>query len=103
VILAAQPHDPPWYQRLWRLYRRLGPKQQAYKVIPSAVIIDLAAYCCAMAPAVTEREIGRRDVYLRIMRFREMDSEELTVVYANLTPEQRHQLWEPGLTYMEDE
>jgi hypothetical protein len=60
------------------------------------VLADLAPFCCAAAAAVTEREIGRRDVWLRIMHFRRMDDEELAVLYAGLTPEQRHQLYRPG-------
>lgn len=94
---------PPWQQHLWRLYRRLLPKQRAYRDIPDVVIADLAVYCRANAPATSEREIGRRDVWLRIRHFREMPGEELAVLYASLSPEQRHQLWAPGATYMEEE
>ena len=59
------------------------------------MLADLAPFCCAAAAAVTEREIGRRDVWLRIMHFRGMDDEELAVLYAGLTPERRQQLYDP--------
>jgi hypothetical protein len=103
MISTPRPGDPPWKQYLWRLYRRLSPKQVAYRQIPDAVIRDLAVFCMASAPAATERDIGRRDVWLRIARFRQMRDDELTVLYAGLSPEQRHQLWAPGQTYIEEE
>ena len=103
MISTPFTNAPAWYHHLWRLYRRLSPKQQAYRAIPDAVIRDLAVYCRANAPAVTERDIGRRDVWLRLAHFRQMHDEELAVLYAELSPEQRHQLWRPGATYIEEE
>jgi hypothetical protein len=103
MISTPRSNDPPWRQHLWRLYRRLARKQVAYRQIPDAVLTDLAVFCRAHAPAATEREIGRRDVWLRLMHFRRMHDEELAVLYAGLSPEQRHQLWRPGATYIEEE
>lgn len=95
---------PGWYSRLWALYRRLSPRQTAYRQIPNAVLVDLAGFCRAHAPAVTEREIGRRDVWLRIAQMRELHDEELAVLRAGLTPEQRRWLYDPaGRTYIEEE
>ncbi len=103
MISAPQPSDPAWYQKLWRVYRRLARTQDAYREIPDAVLIDLAGLCHAYAPAVTEREIGRRDVWLWIQQYREMSGEELAVLRANLTPHQRNFLWHPDQYVEEDE
>lgn len=66
-----------------------------------AVLLDLSRYCHANSPTTTEREIGRRDVWLRLQRFLNIDEEELVVLMAGLTPEQRQQHWAPGATYIE--
>ena len=100
--------DPPWFRRLWRLYRSLLPKAQAYRETfdtPAGrkVLQDFAWFCRAEASATTEREIGRRDVWLRIMRFTQMTAEERAVLYAELTPEQRNQVWSPGARLIEEE
>ncbi len=95
---------PAWYDRLWVMYRRLTRRQQAYRQIPNIVLVDLAGFCRAHAPALTEREIGRRDVWLRIAQFRNLQDEELAVLHAGLTPEQRRWLYDPSSrTYIEEE
>lgn len=66
------------------------------------VLAWLAPYCHANAPTTNEREQGRRDVWLRLQQFLHMNEEDLTVLYARLSPEQRHQLWNPSATYVEE-
>ena len=110
--MIGQPrgNEPGWYQRLWRLYLRLRPKARAYRdwaATPEGrvMLLDLASFCCALAPAIDDRMIGRRDVWLRIMHFTVINEGELAALYANLSPEQRHQLWStPGSpTFIEEE
>ena len=105
MISRPKDEDPPWYQHFWRLHRRLLRVREAYRGIPEEVLVDLAPFCCAMAPAATEREIGRRDVWLRIARMRQMRDEELAALYAGLSPEERFILWSPPgtQTFMEEE
>ncbi len=103
MISAPQPSAPSWYQHLWRVYRRLSRTQERYREIPQEVMVDLAGFCRAYAPAVTEREIGRRDVWLFIMQYRAMDGEELAILRADLTPHQRNYLWHPEQYVEEDE
>lgn len=96
------------YPALLRLYNRLWPKRAAYRTIfgmpeGKAVLRDLAPFCFASAPATTERDIGRRDVWLRLQHFLQMDEEELVVLYAALSPEGRHQVYRPGQTFIEEE
>jgi hypothetical protein len=68
-----------------------------------AVLADLAPYCYACAPCRNEREEGRRDVWLRIQQHLQMKPEELTVLFAKLGPEQRHQLFTgPSATYIQE-
>ncbi len=93
---------------LWPLYRRLYPKQVNYKQTfgtpqGEAVLRDLAVQCHACSPAITEREMGKRDVWLRINAFLHLTDGELTMLFAALTPEQRRQIYKPGPTFTEDE
>lgn len=67
-----------------------------------AVLLDLAPYCCAMSPTKTERDQGRRDVWLYIQRRLHLDEEALTALAAGFSAEQRHQLWAPSTTYIEE-
>lgn len=94
--------------RLWHLFRWLCPRKQAYCVAFStpegkAVLRDLAKLCFATAPTKNEREQGRRDVWLHISRFLQLSEEELAVLYAALSPEERYQTWKPSVTYFEGE
>lgn len=86
--------------KLWRRYTR--PLKIAYCQIPPRVLQDLATYCFANAATSSDREQGRRDVWLRINQFIRMSDEDLTILAAKLGPEARHQLWHPSATYMEE-
>lgn len=93
--------------KIERFYRHLLPTASAYKrwgktVDGEAILRDLALFCHAAAPCSGDREEGRRDVWLRIRSFLDLTDEELTVLFAKLGPEQRHQLWNPGPTYLEE-
>lgn len=93
-------NSPSWYERLWALHLRLLPMAQAYRAFAATpegkvILADLAVFCAANAPANTERQQGRREVWLRIMHFTKMDPDELSAYYAGLSPEQRYQLWSP--------
>lgn len=90
---------------LWKLWRWVLGKTQSYRncfrtPAGEAVLIDLAPFCCAMSACKDEREAGRRDVWLRIQQHLHMSPEELTVLFARLGPEARHQLFNPGATFI---
>lgn len=93
---------------LWPLYCWLRPRKVAYEKFKNSdegkvILRDLAKLCLATAPTKTERDLGKRDVWLHIQRFMQLNDEELTVLFQPLTPEQRHQIWKPGTTYFADE
>lgn len=87
---------------LARLASLWSRRKAAYKAIPDVALRDLAWFCHAESDCTTERELGRREVWLRIRRIRDLSDDELTVLYAALTPEQRYQLYHPGATYTEE-
>ncbi len=92
---------------LWALYRWLFPRRRSYcntfnTPAGKGVLVDLAKFCHANAPTTTERQAGRRDVWLHLQRFLRLDEEELAVMFAGLTPEQRHQIYKPSTTYIEE-
>lgn len=95
---------------LYKLWRHMIPRRRAYQIVfcgedkaaaKALVLLDLARYCHADAPCNSERESGRRDVWLRIRQMTKLPDEELTVLYAKLTPEQRHQIYYPSATFTE--
>lgn len=86
---------------LARLSAMWSRRKAAYHQIPDDVLKDLAWFCHAESDCTTERELGRREVWLRIRRLRGLSDDELTVLYAALTPEQRYQVYNPGATYTE--
>lgn len=93
---------------LWPLYRWLFPRKVAYERFKASdegkvILRDLAKVCLACAPTKTERDEGKRDVWLHMQRFMQLNDEELTVLFQPLTPEQRHQIWKPGTTYFHDD
>jgi hypothetical protein len=103
---------------LYRLFRRFAGKKFHYCVTFSketdtdpalragsaqAVLKDLAWFCHAESDCTTEREAGRREVWLRLVRFLRLNEEELTILYSGLSPEDRFQLYRPGSTFVDDE
>jgi hypothetical protein len=93
---------------LWHLFKTIAIKKQNVCICFStphgqAVLRLLAKYCFASSPTHTEREQGRRDVWLFLQHFLRMDEEELTVLYAALTPEERFQIYKPSQTYIDTE
>lgn len=91
-----------------RFIRFLRPKQLAYRTTfqgsgADTVLRDLSHFCFACAPTSSERELGRRDVWLHIQQFLRMKEEDLAVLHAKLGPEARHQLWHPSSTYLTEE
>lgn len=92
-----------------RLYKAWGPKRRAYQLTfakarsaSAIVLMDLARYCHASSPCNSEREQGRRDVWLHIQKHLRLSDEEYTVLMAGLTHEQRHQLFRPSPTFIEE-
>lgn len=61
-----------------------------------SVLSDLAYYCHAFSPTTTDREAGRRDVWLHIQKRLLLRPEEITAIIARLTPEQRIALMTRG-------
>jgi hypothetical protein len=93
---------------LWNLWRRVAPLRMHYRRTfdrgeDREVLLDLAKYCHALSETTNEREQGRRDVWLRICRFTRLTEDELTIMTAELTPERRYQLYNPGPTFIEAE
>ncbi len=93
---------------LWALYRWLIPRRRNYCLTFNSphgkgVLLDLCKFCYASAPTTTERQAGRRDVWLHLQRFLQMNEEELAVLYSALTPEQRYQVYKPSTTFIEQE
>ena len=106
--MRAHSDDPPWFRRLAAVFeantRRRRAIRQAFATPEGkAVLRYLAVFCHATSPTTTERQNGRRDVWLFLQQHIQMDEDELAVLAADLTAEQRHQLWKPGVTYVEDE
>src|SRR6266566_2788859 len=108
------PQEGPLYS----LFRRFSRKKYHYCVAFSkepdtdprlragsaqAVLKDLAWYCHAESACTTDREAGRRDVWLRIMHFLRLPEDELAILYAGLSPEDRYQIYKPGSTFVDDE
>lgn len=94
---------------LGRLRRAIWPVQHAYvtalKLSPAGQIVlkDLARFCFARAATHNDREQGRRDVWLYINRFLHMSEDELTVLIADLPPEKRYQVFNPGASFLEED
>jgi hypothetical protein len=103
---------------LYRLFRRFAGKKFHYCVTFSkendtnpmlragsaqAVLRDLAWFCHADSPCEDQRSTGRRDVWLRLVRFLRLNEEELAILYAGLSPEDRYQIYKPGSTFVDDE
>ncbi len=94
---------------LERFYRYVTPKRRAYGLsFPRAaahskvVLRDLAKFCFADAPCASERDQGRRDVWLHIRKMLVLTDEELTLLYAGLTAEQRLQIFHPAPSFLEE-
>jgi hypothetical protein len=93
---------------LWYLFKVLAVKKQNFCIAfntpqGKAVLRYLNKYCFANSPTHNERENGRRDVWLFINHFLRLDEEELTVLYSGLSPEERFQIFKPGLSYIDTE
>jgi hypothetical protein len=95
--LTINEHEHPV---LWRFYRfisrRAGHYCRCFNTPDGrAVLTDLAPFCFANAACRTERDTGRRDVWLHIQKHLKMNEDELAVLFAGLGPEARHKLWKP--------
>jgi hypothetical protein len=82
--------------QFWRLEAVSAALQSAYQTVfgdttrgGRAVLMDLAYFCHGYAPTNSEREAGRRDVWLHIQKRLLLRPEELAAIVARLTPEQR--------------
>ena len=95
---------PPKLASFAKVISRVAAHYRAWFASPDgrAVLIDLAPFCFANASTRTEREAGRREVWLRISQMMNLSEEDLTVLFARLSPEARHQLWHPSSTYIEE-
>ena len=59
------------------------------------VLLDLMRFCHAEANTHTERQQGRREVWLYINQILRLDPEELAVLQSGLSLEERFQLLNP--------
>lgn len=92
--------------KFYHLWRRFAPRKRNVCVTFStpegkATLSYLAKFCHAFSPTKGEREEGRRDVWLFLQKHLRLNEEEVTVMFAGLTPEQRHQVFNPGVTFVE--
>jgi hypothetical protein len=93
--------------KLWQLFRWLAPRKQNICITfgtpqGKATLRYLAKFCFAEAPCKTERDQGKRDVWLFLMSYLRLDEEELAVLYGALSPEQRYQLYKPSVSFTEE-
>lgn len=87
---------------IWPFYRVTLSIQRAFQNVfgqetpgSDTVLADLAKYCHAEAPTTSEREAGRRDVWLHIRRRLQLRDHELTALYARLSPQARLAIFDP--------
>jgi hypothetical protein len=95
---------------LWGVFKHLQRRQYDYQIVfrnaqpidenvragcARRVVLDLMRFCHAEASTLTERQQGRREVWLYVNRFLHLDPEELTVLQAGLSLEDRYALYNP--------
>lgn len=88
---------------LWLLPRKRNICNAFSTPSGKATLRYLAKYCFASAPTKTEREVGRRDVWLFLNHHLHLSDEELTVLYEPLNAEERYQIHKPSTTYFTQE
>lgn len=101
---------PDVHQALYALYRMFRKRQTDYDIVfknaaelpndmragaSRRVQLDLARFCHAYANTHTERQLGRREVWLYLSRMLHLDAEELAVLQSGLSLEERFQLYNP--------
>lgn len=85
----------------YNVFRFLQDRRRAYQMVfakgpmQQIVLYDLAKFCRAHANCTTEREAGRREVWLRIEQHLKLDEEDLVALYGALSDQDRVRLFNP--------